>query len=253
MRPAKNWARWSAQDCERLSEAWTRGGLHAAQALFPERSAASVRLKAENLDARCQRFWTSDEAEVLLRSYVAGGLDEAVVALPRRGRHAVSLKLRNLLTGAASGHKRNKMMLDVEPYKGLLALAQSRRVLSKRKAADPPRFIRNFWKLAERRQLISAWRKGGIEAACAALPQRTRGAIVSHARRLKLATPVDRASWDRIDEEMLKQLYPKYGPAETARRMSWRTPWALAKKAQGLGVVKSRQRKSSAGSGAALQ
>lgn len=93
-----------------------------------------------------------------------------------------------------------------------------------------------MWTTQEIQLLRESWLRGGREAAVAALSHRSRSAVVTRGRQLKLRAAVAEQAWDRIDTEMLQRLYPKVGAVEAARRMTWRSPMAISQKALTLGM-----------------
>lgn len=210
---------WSTCEIEALRSAWARDGLAEARRVLHGRTAAALHIQAVRLGLISPRSWTGDEIDLLRNAYAIGGLAAAAGALPHRSLRSIEEKASRVI-------KRNNGLLLEKRFnpRGKIVIAQ----------AAMPRS--RFWTMAELRILREAWTRHGSSAAYAALPHRSRTAVIEQARRLKLAPASATQPWDRIDLEMLQRLYPQLGPTETARRMTWRTQEALAQKARLLGL-----------------
>lgn len=96
------------------------------------------------------------------------------------------------------------------------------------------RKIRPEWTPAEDDALRAAWTAGGIEAARAALPQRSAFAICYRARRL--LGPVRRRKWTERDVAKLRAMWDACYTLTWLARKLGRSEKAVYEKAQALGL-----------------
>lgn len=227
-----SWRMWSDAEKALLKAAWARGGITEARRVLPLRSETSLHLQAGRLGCLSPRQWSAEEVEQLVQANAAGGLDAACAALPNRSRRSCSDKLYRLSVDARG----EGVVPALPPKKSCSILAAKAEHDLPPPSAVPAAPRRRAWTTRDIQLLTEAWRSGGIEAAVEAFPHRSRSAVVTRGRQMKLRVGAQKLAWDRTDSEMLRALYPRVGAVEAAQRMTWRSPMAISEQARKLGL-----------------
>lgn len=232
---------WTEEEFVLLRQGWERGGRVAAHQLLPHRTKDALAIQAQRLKLQSPRAWREDELKALRDLYPSGGSEAVLKVLPNRSYDAVTLQAKKIgLRYTAHWWTDEERQRACEAYaKGGLPAA---RLAAPNRSDRALEIVANLpssrsWTAAEERLLRINWTQRGAAAAIAALPNRTPTAVVGKARRMFLWTPGAPRPWDKVDEEMLRNLYPRLGPTGTAQRMTWRTRRSLVEKAYELGLT----------------
>lgn len=232
---------WTDEAKARLREAWERAGIDAARAAFP--GATDKALSAAARRQRLPQFgandaWTEREQALVRELYPQIGPRGVQALLPHRTHNAV-LAYAKWIGVRYDAHWWSPAERDAvsDAYAsagrdGVVLLGLRRSIEYSITMARLP--STRWWSSKDERTLCRAWRRGGFQAACEALPHRTKRSIQAKAHRLKLERQPIKAKWDRTDLDMLCAMYPRRGAAGCAKAMTWRTRIAIAAKAREL-------------------
>lgn len=235
---------YTADELTRLRDAYQRGGIRTAMQACPTRTLGALRVQIARMGVHSARSWTKREENRLRKLYPLLGPTGCRPHFCRRSYAAIASKAQ-LMGLAHEAHwwtdADRQAVTQAYATGGLAAvraLGLSRSDQATMEVAELPS-ARN-WTSSELSTLRREWHRGGLAAACVAIPQRTRIAIRAKGRELKLRQPHAYTHWDADDRRILRQLYPKLGAAGTAKLMSWRTARAIRHKAHQLKLDRAR-------------
>jgi hypothetical protein len=235
-----HWRAWTEAEHERLRDAYARGGIREAMLACPDRSKGSISVQAARLGLHSARSWTAEDIRRLRELYPLLGPTGLAPMFPQRTYSSLAQKAEKLgLRHEAYWWSDADREAVTKAYAtGGLAAVRALGLRRSERAAMQMAGLPSArsWTADELRTLRQVWQTKGRDAACAALPHRTRVAVIGQARRFKLHQHGTCRHWDATDKRMLRQLYPKLGKQATAELMSWRTPRAIYHKAKALGL-----------------
>jgi len=110
---------WTDEELERLTANWAMGGLRVCEAMFPGRSAGSIKFKAAQLGLKIavrrprQNAYRADEDDVLREFWVSDGFAKCGPLLPGRSHKSIRSRVRTLGLKRAPGRQKASVITSV--------------------------------------------------------------------------------------------------------------------------------------------